>query len=236
MAISVLIHVLVLGLPLHPNGLRTSAGHSRAGSTDDTASIRILRLRVIEEAPALPATLAEPRPASVERPVERLADSSEESVTGRTDPGGTTDSPSIPGPTASEAARTGAPADAAQGLRVRIAPVFFLSSPAERSAAELARDIAADVKRAAPPPGPSTSVLDPESFSTIAGIQPVCGGFFDASDCGLGATPQRRAAYRLDLRARREIGSQLDRAELLDRARIIRLRRDSIRDTVRSRR
>jgi hypothetical protein len=61
---------------------------------------------------------------------------------------------------------------------------------------------------------------------------PLCGGRFDAANCGFGVPPAFREAYRVQLRVRLEIADQAQRGELLDRARAIRARRDALRDSI----
>jgi hypothetical protein len=61
---------------------------------------------------------------------------------------------------------------------------------------------------------------------------PVCGGRFDAGDCGFGVSPDRRERYRSVVGRYLEIRAQGGRAVQEMRARAIRARRDSVRDTL----
>lgn len=67
-------------------------------------------------------------------------------------------------------------------------------------------------------------------FGSIA--LPLCGGTFDASDCGLGVPPSFREEYRNELRALLEIRQQGNRAVIEERARAIRARLEAYRDSV----
>jgi len=61
---------------------------------------------------------------------------------------------------------------------------------------------------------------------------PLCAGNFDASDCGFGISPAFRDGYRSQLRTRIELRRQAQGAALQDRARAIRARLDSLRDSI----
>ena len=63
---------------------------------------------------------------------------------------------------------------------------------------------------------------------------PLCSGAFEASSCGFGVPPAFRDQYRAELRALIELQRQGARADLEERARAIRVRLDSLRDTLRS--
>ena len=71
----------------------------------------------------------------------------------------------------------------------------------------------------------------------LAGIAvPICGGRFDASDCGFGVAPGRRDQYKVWLRAVTEIQRQELFAEIMERTQEIQERRAAQRDTTRKRR
>jgi hypothetical protein len=61
---------------------------------------------------------------------------------------------------------------------------------------------------------------------------PLCGGNFDASNCGFGIPPSFREEYRNQIRALLEIQQQDNRALLEERARAIRARLEAVRDSV----
>jgi hypothetical protein len=69
----------------------------------------------------------------------------------------------------------------------------------------------------------------------LAGVViPICGGRFDASDCGSGVPPEKRDQYRGWLEVQTGLARQRTWAQVMDRVRAIRARRDAERDTLRN--
>lgn len=244
---SALIHALLSMITLEapsPTGIRDTPG--QPGPSPDGHAVRVLE---IVEVPAEDAAAgARAGPSDVETPRRRPGDAPTPAVPSpRADDPGETAAPSR------------SPAWSAERLRPgRVDPRLWKDVPdalgpvradaaaaGERARLEARVDsLNAESSGITIPPGEDMGVwtgrdaeghrwgLSPGRLHLGSVTVALCSGTFDASNCGFGVPPGRRDEYRLRLRAVVELGRQGDRGSMLERARAIRARLDSLRDSI----
>jgi len=231
--VSTLIHALVVGMPFRVDVTDEDRGPRRnTAPPTSPAALKVLNLRVTAETTAAPTT--------------ESTDSVEHREKAPAEAGPADDAAGLPAPSQGQGLGTLFRPRAVDPRLWSVAPSIL----ADRTAPERAqlRTQLEVINRKAEgvrvPPGEDMSLwtgrdtegdrwgLSPGAIHLGGFTLPLCSGRFDASSCGFGVQPVFRDRYQAELRTLIESQRQGARAELMDRARALRARLDSLRDSI----